>query len=101
MRSPCMRVTGARPALKGLIPTAWYPSAIDVSADGRYLAIGSLFGLGAGDGTHRRQAGAICLRDARIGARGSDSQRRGAQRLHHRGEPEQSARARVSARERT
>ena len=34
----------------GLIPTAWYPSSLDVSRDGRYLAIGALFGVGAGDG---------------------------------------------------
>ena len=40
----------ALPALQGLIPTAWYPSTIDASADGRYLAIGSLFGVGAGEG---------------------------------------------------
>ena len=39
------------PTLKGLIPTAWYPSNIDASADGRYLAIGSLFGVGAGEGS--------------------------------------------------
>jgi DNA-binding beta-propeller fold protein YncE len=34
----------------GLIPTAWYPSSLDVSADGRYLAIGALFGVGSGEG---------------------------------------------------
>ena len=34
----------------GLIPTAWYPSSLDVSGDGRYLAIGALFGVGAGEG---------------------------------------------------
>jgi YVTN family beta-propeller protein len=39
------------PTLTGLIPTAWYPSSIDASADGRYLAVGSLFGVGAGEGT--------------------------------------------------
>jgi DNA-binding beta-propeller fold protein YncE len=42
---------GATPTLKGLIPTAWYPSSIDASTDGRYLAVGSLFGVGSGDGT--------------------------------------------------
>ncbi|MGE5732530.1 MAG: alkaline phosphatase family protein, partial [Gemmatimonas sp.] len=41
----------ATPKLKGLIPTAWYPSSIDASADGRYLAVGSLFGVGSGEGT--------------------------------------------------
>ena len=34
----------------GLIPTAWYPSTLDVSRDGRYLAIGALFGAGSGEG---------------------------------------------------
>src|SRR4029450_5082025 len=41
----------AWPALMGLIPTAWFPSSIDASADGQYLAIGSLFGPGAGEGS--------------------------------------------------
>lgn len=36
--------------LKGLIPTGWYPSSLDVSADGRTLAVGTLFGVGAGTG---------------------------------------------------
>jgi len=40
----------ASPALEGLIPTAWYPSSIDASADGHYLAVGSLFGVGSGEG---------------------------------------------------
>jgi YVTN family beta-propeller protein len=44
-------VGGAKPSLQGLIPTAWYPSSIDVSSDGRFLAVASLFGLGAGEGT--------------------------------------------------
>jgi YVTN family beta-propeller protein len=37
--------------LRGLIPTAWYPSTLDASADGKYLAIGSLYGVGSGEGT--------------------------------------------------
>lgn len=37
--------------LHGLIPTAWYPSSLDISADGKYLAIGALFGVGAGEGS--------------------------------------------------
>lgn len=41
----------ATPTLRGLIPTSWYPSSVDVSADGRYIAVGSLFGPGAGTGT--------------------------------------------------
>ena len=48
-------VAGARPVLDGMIPTAWYPSTIDVSPDGKYLAVGSLFGLGSGEGTLHNQ----------------------------------------------
>ncbi|HZI40140.1 MAG TPA: bifunctional YncE family protein/alkaline phosphatase family protein, partial [Gemmatimonadaceae bacterium] len=40
----------SRATLAGLIPTAWYPSSIDVSRDGRYLAVGALFGVGSGEG---------------------------------------------------
>jgi len=36
--------------LRGLVPTAWYPSTLDVSADGKYLAVGSLYGVGSGEG---------------------------------------------------
>ncbi|HLZ45408.1 MAG TPA: bifunctional YncE family protein/alkaline phosphatase family protein [Gemmatimonadales bacterium] len=39
---------GAR--LRGLIPTGWYPTSIDVSADGHTIAVGSLFGVGSGNG---------------------------------------------------
>ena len=39
-----------RGTLAGLIPTAWYPSSLDVSADGRHLAVGALFGVGSGEG---------------------------------------------------
>jgi YVTN family beta-propeller protein len=35
---------------RGLIPTGWYPSSIDVSADGRTIAVGALFGVGSGAG---------------------------------------------------
>jgi YVTN family beta-propeller protein len=42
----------ASPArLRGLVPTGWYPSSIDVSADGRTLAVGTLLGLGSGAGS--------------------------------------------------
>jgi len=34
--------------LKGLVPTGWYPTSIDVSADGHTIAVGSLFGVGSG-----------------------------------------------------
>jgi DNA-binding beta-propeller fold protein YncE len=37
-------------SLKGLIPTGWYPSALDVSPDGTTLAVGSLLGVGSGEG---------------------------------------------------
>jgi YVTN family beta-propeller protein len=37
--------------LLGLIPTAWYPSSLDVSSDGKYLAVGALLGVGSGDGS--------------------------------------------------
>ena len=40
----------ASPLLRGLVPTSWYPSTIDASADGRYIAVGSMFGPGAGTG---------------------------------------------------
>jgi YVTN family beta-propeller protein len=35
---------------RGLIPTGWYPSSLDVSADGATLAVGTLFGVGSGEG---------------------------------------------------
>jgi len=37
--------------LLGLIPTAWYPTSLDLSSDGRYLAVGALLGVGSGTGT--------------------------------------------------
>ena len=36
--------------LRGLIPTGWYPTTLDVSADGTTIAVGTLFGVGAGTG---------------------------------------------------
>src|SRR5436190_12269768 len=36
--------------LKGLVPTGWYPTTVDVSADGHTIAVGSLFGVGSGVG---------------------------------------------------
>ncbi len=41
---------GALGTLRGLIPTGWYPSSLDVSADGTTLVVGTLFGVGAGTG---------------------------------------------------
>jgi len=43
--------------LRGLIPTSWYPSTLDVSADGNFLAIGSLYGVGSGEGSLGTQRG--------------------------------------------
>jgi DNA-binding beta-propeller fold protein YncE len=37
--------------LRGMIPTAWYPTTLDVSPDGRRLAVGTLLGVGSGTGT--------------------------------------------------
>lgn len=47
--------TGA--TLRGMLPTAWYPSTLDVSSDGRYLAIGTLLGVGSGTGTTMQMTG--------------------------------------------
>lgn len=41
----------ARSRFMGLIPAAWYPSSLDASADGKFLAIGALLGVGSGEGT--------------------------------------------------
>ncbi|MEO5511202.1 MAG: bifunctional YncE family protein/alkaline phosphatase family protein [Longimicrobiales bacterium] len=40
-----------RATLVGLLPTGWYPSTLDVSSDGRFLAAGTLLGVGSGTGT--------------------------------------------------
>ena len=50
-------VPGATPVFKGLIPTSWYPSSIDASADGKDIAVGSLFGVGSGEGKLAGQRG--------------------------------------------
>ena len=42
---------------RGLIPTGWYPSSIDVSADGKTIAVGTLFGVGSGVGRPMGQTG--------------------------------------------
>jgi YVTN family beta-propeller protein len=41
-------VNVANGALRGLIPTGWYPSSISISPDGKHLAIGALLGVGSG-----------------------------------------------------
>lgn len=47
----------ARARLLGLIPTAWYPASLDVSPDGRFLAVGALLGVGSGVGTSGEKTG--------------------------------------------
>ena len=43
--------TDVAPHVLGLIPTGWYPSSLDASADGKLIAVGTLLGVGAGNGT--------------------------------------------------
>jgi YVTN family beta-propeller protein len=40
-------------AIEGLIPTAWYPSSLALSPNNKYLAVGTLFGVGAGSQSER------------------------------------------------
>ena len=42
------QIDPATGVIEGLIPAAWYPSSLALSPDGKYLAIGTLFGVGAG-----------------------------------------------------
>ena len=42
--------SASHPSFAGLIPTGWYPSSLDVSGDGKYLAVGALLGVGSGEG---------------------------------------------------
>ena len=41
-------VDAADGAIRGLIPTAWYPNQIALAPDGRQLAVASLLGIGSG-----------------------------------------------------
>jgi YVTN family beta-propeller protein len=45
----------ARLRLLGLIPTAWYPNGLSLSADGKYLAVSTLLGVGSGAKDDPRQ----------------------------------------------
>ena len=45
--------------LLGLIPTGWYPTSLDVSADGTTLAVGTLLGVGSGQGKTDGHPGAL------------------------------------------
>jgi DNA-binding beta-propeller fold protein YncE len=42
--------TAAGARLLGLIPTGWYPNSLDVSDDASTLAVGTLLGVGSGQG---------------------------------------------------
>ena len=42
---------GAGATFRGMLPTGWYPTTLDVSPDGTHLAVGSLLGAGSGTGT--------------------------------------------------
>src|ERR1700692_4149202 len=35
-------------AVRGLIPTAWYPNGLSVSPDGKWIAVSALLGVGSG-----------------------------------------------------
>ncbi len=48
----------AAATLLGLIPTGWYPTSLDVSADGSMLAVGTLLGVGSGRGATAGHPGA-------------------------------------------
>ena len=50
--------SAAAARLLGLIPTGWYPNSIDVSADGKTLAVGTLLGVGSGQGQTSGHPGA-------------------------------------------
>jgi len=39
---------GDRMKMQGLLPTGWYPDSIQISPDGKYLAVGTLLGVGSG-----------------------------------------------------
>ena len=43
--------TASAAKLLGLIPTGWYPNSLDVSADASTLAVGTLLGVGSGEGS--------------------------------------------------
>lgn len=49
-------LSAASGEMRGLIPTAWYPNALALSADGQYLAVSNLLGAGSGwrDEKHKR-----------------------------------------------
>jgi YVTN family beta-propeller protein len=42
------QVNAADGLLEGMIPTAWYPTSLSISADGKLIAVGALLGAGSG-----------------------------------------------------
>jgi YVTN family beta-propeller protein len=42
------QVNTADGVLEGMIPTAWYPTSLSISSDGKLLAVGALLGAGSG-----------------------------------------------------
>lgn len=51
------RTEASTAVMRGLIPTGWYPSSLDVSPDGNALAVGTLFGVGSGTGRTEGKTG--------------------------------------------
>jgi len=41
-------LNGSHMRMEGLLPTGWYPDSIQLSPDGKYLAVGTLLGVGSG-----------------------------------------------------
>lgn len=39
---------GSHMTMEGLLPTGWYPDSIQLSPDGKYIAVGTLLGVGSG-----------------------------------------------------
>jgi YVTN family beta-propeller protein len=39
---------GGHMKMEGLLPTGWYPDSIQLSPDGKYIAVGTLLGVGSG-----------------------------------------------------
>ena len=50
------QINTATGSIDGLIPAAWYPSSLALSPDEKYLAIGTLFGVGAGAASPGRRS---------------------------------------------
>lgn len=53
---------GEKPHVKGLIPTAWYPTSIQLGADGKQIMVLNAKGMGAGPNEGYQQALTVHLR---------------------------------------